>query len=87
MFMSKKLQNIHLIIIPILFLITLIYSIVTLCTKRDSQNWYSFVGQIVLVAVWIFANIVLKKVLKNNPILKKEFDLMKTSKKGYYEIN
>ena len=28
-----------------------------------------------------------KKVLKNNPILKKEFDLMKTSKKGYYEIN
>lgn len=68
MFMSKKLQNIHLIIIPILFLITLIYSIVTLCTKRDSQNWYSFVGQIVLVAVWIFANIGLKKVLKNKAV-------------------
>ena len=28
-----------------------------------------------------------KKVLKNNLILRKEFDLMKTSRKGYYKIN
>lgn len=62
---EKKLQNIRLAIIPMLFLITFIYSIVTFFAKRDIQNWYSFLGQIVLAAVWIFANLGSKKVLKN----------------------
>lgn len=63
--MSKKSQIIRLTIIPMMFLITFIYSIIMLCIKSDSQNWYSFLGQLVLVAVWMFAGIGLKKLLRN----------------------
>lgn len=62
--MRYKLKNIHLAIIPALFLITLVCSLVALCTKSDSQNRYGFLGQLVLVAVWIFANLGLKKILR-----------------------
>lgn len=63
--MNKKLQYTKLFIVPMLFLITLIYSIVTSIVASDSQNWYSFFGQVVLVLVWVFGNIGFKKFLKN----------------------
>lgn len=65
MILNKKLQYIKLFIVPMLFLITLIYSIVTSIVASYSQNWYSFFGQVVLVLVWVFGNISFKKFLKN----------------------
>lgn len=66
--MSKKLQNIHLAIIPMMFLITIIFSVVMFIVKKDSQNWYSLFGQCVLVAVYIFANLGFKRLLKNRTL-------------------
>lgn len=66
--MNKKI-NLRLLIVPTSLLITLIYSIVMLCIGSDSQNWYSILGQIVLIMIWIFANLGLKKILKNKELV------------------
>lgn len=51
-----------------LLLITFIYSIIMLCIKSDSQNWYSLLGQLALAAVWIFVGLGSKKLLRNEII-------------------